>query len=61
VLVHALVMAQSIVRAILQLKELKMESFAMVPPPRLLHAIHPKLNRLRKVADLRALSEWTVS
>jgi len=54
VLARALVMAQSIALATLQLKEQKMDCFAMVLPQRLLHAIHPKANSLRKVAGPRA-------
>jgi len=38
-----------------------MESFAMVLPRRQLHATQPKENSLRKVADLKVWSEWTVS
>jgi len=57
VLAHALVTGPSIVRAILQLKELRMGSFAMVLPQRQLHATQRKENSLRKVADLKVWSE----
>lgn len=56
-LAHALVTGPSIVRAILQLKELRMGSFAMVLPQRQLHATQRKENSLRKVADLKVWSE----